>query len=102
MAWDSHPGAFAPCGYIDAVDVHHWGTTRGWKMTSIPEVCSLPDSLGRTDAEIFFCCEHGTWAGNPAGQPMQTEEEQARSLVKRFVFNLTNGLDKLFWNNLME
>ena len=60
-------------------------------MTSIPEVCSLPDSLGRTDAEIFFY-EHGTWAGNPAGQPMQTEGKQARSLVKRSVFNLTTGL----------
>jgi len=33
---------------------------------------------------------------------MQTEEEQVRSLVKRFVFNLTNELNKLFWNNLME
>lgn len=90
-----------PAGVIDVIDIHHWGTARDWRMTAVPEVRSLLNSLGRTNIEIFSC-EHGTWAGNPAGQPVQTEEEQARSLVKRFVHNLNNGLDKLFWNNLME
>lgn len=91
----------APTRYIDVIDIHHWGTAGNWRMTSVPEVRSLLDSLGRPDAEIFSC-EHGTWAGNPDGQPAQSEEEQACSLVKRFVYNLNNGLDKLFWNNLME
>lgn len=91
----------APTHYMDVIDIHHWGTASNWRMNSVPEVRSLLNSLGRPDAEIFSC-EHGTWAGNPDGQPAQSEEEQACSLVKRFVYNLNNGLDKLFWNNLME
>lgn len=91
----------APIHYIDVIDIHHWGTASNWRMTSVPGVRSLLNRLGRPDAEIFSC-EHGTWAGNPDGQPAQSEEEQACSLVKRFVYNLNNGLDKLFWNNLME
>lgn len=90
-----------PTRYIDVIDIHHWGTARDWMMPAVSEVRSLLTRLGRPDAEIFSC-EHGTWAGNPDGQPVQSEEEQARSLVKRFVYNLTSGLDKLFWNNLME
>jgi len=89
-----------PC-YIDVVDIHHCGTAAEWKMNAVPPVRSLLNSQGRTDAEIFSC-EHGTWAGRPSRQPAQTEEEQARSLVKRYVYNLTNGLDKLMWNNLVE
>lgn len=91
----------APSGDIDVVDIHHWGKAVDWKMPVVPQVCSLLDELGRPDMEIFSC-EHGTWAGDPIGQPAQSEEEQARSLVKRYVYNLNNGLDKLFWNNLME
>lgn len=90
-----------PTRLIDVIDIHHWGTAKDWRMTAVPEVRSLLNRLGRPDAQIFSC-EHGTWAGNPDGQPAQSEEEQARSLVKRFIYNLTNGLDKLFWNNLME
>lgn len=91
----------APSRVIDAIDIHHWGKARDWQMTALPSARALLDALGRQDAQIFSC-EHGTWAGNPAGEPVQTEEEQAVSLVKRYVFNLASGLDKLFWNNLME
>jgi hypothetical protein len=91
----------APAGILDVVDIHHWGKADNWKMPAVPQVRALLDSLGGKDIEIFSC-EHGTWVGKPDRQPYQTEEEQARSLVKRYVYNIANGLDKLFWNNLME
>jgi len=91
----------APEGIIDTVDIHHWGPSRDWRMQAVPQVRSLLNELGRSDAEILSC-EHGTWAGSPTGQIPQTEEEQASSLIKRYVYNIANGLDKLFWNNLME
>jgi hypothetical protein len=91
----------SPAHFIDVVDIHHWGTAGDWKMGAVPVTRSLLNGTGRNDAEIFSC-ENGTWVGKPDIQPAQSEEEQARSLVKRYVYNLNNGLDKLFWNNLME
>lgn len=87
---------------FDVIDVHHWGTMRDWRMTAIPQYRRLLDSKGLTHVQIWSC-EHGTWQGQPTEQPVfQTEQDQARSLVKRYVYNLNNGLNKLFWNNLME
>jgi len=92
----------APNHEFDAIDVHHWGSVGNWRMTAVPEYRRLLDSKGLKDVQIWSC-EHGTWQGAPSEEPAaQTEQEQARSLVKRYVYNLNNGLDKLFWNNLME
>ncbi len=52
--------------HIDAVDLHHWGKADDWRMPAVPEVRSLLDRLGRSDAKIFSC-EHGTWIGKPDG-----------------------------------
>jgi hypothetical protein len=68
-------------------------------MPAVPGYRKLLDANGRKDVEIWSG-ENGTWTGN-YGFP-QTETDQADSLVKRYVFNLNNGLDKLFWNNLAE
>lgn len=87
---------------FDVIDVHHWGNANNWKMTALPEYRHDLESKGLTDVQIWSC-EHGTWQGRPSEQPVaQSEQDQARSLVKRYVYNLNNGLDKLFWNNLME
>jgi hypothetical protein len=91
----------APEREFDVLDIHHWGHAGNWKMTAIPQYRRLLDSLGLSDVQIWSC-EHGTWNGAPAVPPPQSEQDQARSLVRRFVYNLNNGLDKLFWNNLME
>lgn len=86
---------------FDVIDLHHWGKAEQWQMPAVAELRSLLDSLGLTHVQIWSC-EHGTWQGQPTGEPFQTEQEQARSLIKRYVYNLNNGLNKLFWNNLME
>ncbi|MEQ8192738.1 MAG: hypothetical protein ABRQ39_32550 [Candidatus Eremiobacterota bacterium] len=86
---------------FNVIDVHHWGRADNWKMPAVTEYRNLLDSYGLKDVQIWSC-EHGTWQGQPSGQPYQSEEEQASSLIKRYVYNLNNGLDKLFWNNLTE
>jgi len=94
-------GALASEQAFDVIDVHHWGAAQTWRMPAIAQYRQLLDSKGLSHVQIWSC-EHGTWQGQPTGQPSQTEQDQARSLVKRYVFNSNSGLDKLFWNNLME
>lgn len=92
----------APERAFDVIDVHHWGRAGDWQMPAVAEYRRLLDSLGLTHVEIWSA-ENGTWQGQPTQDPvLQSEEEQARSLVKRYVYNLNHGLDKLFWNNLVE
>lgn len=86
---------------FDVMDIHHWGNASDYKITVLPFYRNLLDSLGYTNVEIWSC-EHGTHTYQPVGFPFQTKEEQAASLLKRYVWNLNNGLSKLFWNNLME
>jgi hypothetical protein len=95
----------APDKAFDAIDVHHWRPALEYKMSAVAAYRKQLDARGLSSVEIFSC-EHGTWQGQPQGrsgaEPLQSEQDQARSLVRRFVYNLNNGLDKLFWNNLME
>lgn len=91
----------APQKEFDVIDVHHWGTAENWKMTAIPQYRQLLDASGLKDVEIWST-ENGTWQGTPGSQPSQAEKDQAISLVKRYAYNIPHGLDKLFWNNLVE
>lgn len=91
----------APGHEFDVIDLHHWGTADDWQMKALPAYRGLLDSLGLTDVETWSC-EHATWVGTPTGQPTQSEDDQARSLVKRYVWNRAHGLDKLFWSQLMD
>ena len=92
----------APERAFDVIDVHHWGRAGDWQMPAVAEYRRLLDSLGLEHVQIWSA-ENGTWQGQPTQDPvLQTEDEQARSLVKRYVYNLNHGLDKLFWNNLVE
>jgi hypothetical protein len=87
---------------FDVIDIHSWDKASNWKMNTVKEYRSLLDSLGLNYVQIWSC-ENGTWVGQPKGSPtIQTESDQALFLVKKYVYNLANGLDKLMWNNLME
>lgn len=87
---------------FDVIDVHHWEAASDWKMPAVPQYRQMLDSLGLQHVQIWST-EHGTWQGAPSQPPIaQSEQDQARSLIRRYVYNLNNGLDKLFWNNLME
>lgn len=86
---------------FDVIDIHHWGTASEWKLRFIEAYQSLLKSYN-IEGIKFWSTENGTWEGQPGGKSLQSEEDQAKSLVKRFVYNLNHGVDKLFWNNLVE
>ncbi|MBU4174151.1 MAG: hypothetical protein KKE90_11755 [Actinobacteria bacterium] len=86
---------------FEAIDVHQWGDASKWRMPAVSVYRNMLDSKGLTDVQIWST-ENGTWQGQPIGLPFQSEQDQAGSLLKRYIYNIANGLDKLFWNNLME
>lgn len=86
---------------FDVIDIHHWGSSFNYRMTALPLYRTFLNNNGYSNVEIWSC-ENGTHCYQPNNVPYQTQTEQASSLLKRYVWNLNNGLDKLFWNNLME
>jgi len=90
---------------FDIVDIHTWGEADYWKMDVAGEMRSLLDRNGYKEVEIWSM-EHGTYVNKPTHQELtfdfQTEEQQARSLIKRYVYNMAHGVNKIFWNNLVE
>lgn len=91
----------APGQEFDVIDLHHWMAAGMYKMRALGQYRALLDSLGMQEVKIWSC-EHGTWSGSPTGQPTQTEEDQARYLIKSYSWNRANGLDKLMWESLVE
>lgn len=86
---------------FDIIDIHNWRNYDFYKMNALPLYRTVLNNNGFTSVEIWSC-EHGTHCYQPDNTPYQTKTEQASSLLKRYVWNLNNGLDKLFWNNLIE
>ncbi|GEM_PF-1721557 len=87
--------------YFKVIDIHHWGNASNYKMIAVRQTRLLLDSIGMTQSQIWSC-ENGTWAYQPTNQPYQTQQQQTRSLVQRSVYNIDLGINKLFWNNLVE
>lgn len=86
---------------FDAVDYHSWDEADSWQMEAIAEFRDFLDNLGLSDVEIWSV-ENGTWVGSPSSFKTQTEEDQARFLAKRYASSQSVGLDKLFWNNVVD
>ncbi len=86
---------------IDIADVHNWPPYTGWKMSEPAEMRAILDSYGYVGTEIWSS-ENGTWQGQPFGKSYQNEVQQASMLIKRAVWSRFHGLDRFFWNNLME
>lgn len=86
--------------YFDIFDYHCYGSKEDWyKCGRLAEEIKMafPDN----NFEIWLT-ETGTWSGNhndPSGQPskIQTEEDQAKALVKFYVYPLSRGVKKVFW-----
>jgi len=58
-------GLPASCRF-DALDLHHAGPARHWKMPAVPGYRKLLDANGRKHVEIWSG-ENGTWTGNYGG-----------------------------------
>ena len=90
-----------PAKEFDVIDIHHWDVAQQYKIPILPILKQKLHSMGLDSVQIWSL-ENGTYAGNPTGLPVQSEDDQARALVKCYTWNRANGLDKLFWNNLVD
>ena len=91
--------------YIDIFDYHWYGNARGDYRGSKPVYEAIRKALdenGFTETDIWIT-ETGTYSGSPQRWEEQTEEDQARDVVKRYVYPLSYGVKKVFWAwGLME
>jgi GH35 family endo-1,4-beta-xylanase len=91
---------------FDIVDMHYWWYADDWKIQSPTEMRAYLDNNGYGNAEIWMM-EHGTYVNAPTpktgGQlAYQSEKQQASFLIKSYMYNLANDMDKVFWNRIVE
>lgn len=107
--------------YFDIMDVHWYEYVGDYKKHPIPvssggnKLTEFMDSLketlgqyGHGNAAIWFT-EVGTYSGSnviAAGSsetaPSQTEKEHAAEVLKRYIYFVANGVEKVFWHNMLE
>jgi hypothetical protein len=103
---------------FDAVDFHHFEFAREFLQTDIDdldyraardhvdEYQSLFAEYGYEGTPIWIT-ETATYSGDPADDgeipyPPQTEKEQAGDVVKRMIYPLALGVEKVFWVTVLE
>jgi hypothetical protein len=86
---------------FSGIDLHYWSDKNAWYAKIIQSARNYLDSFGYYDAKIYSG-ENGTYTGCPEGWDEQTEVDQARSLVKRFVWGRAKGLDLIFWSAIVD
>ncbi|MDQ7826703.1 MAG: hypothetical protein RDV48_28125 [Candidatus Eremiobacteraeota bacterium] len=106
--------------FVDIYDFHYYGDARlDWRGVKkiYDHIRKTLDSLGYKKTEIWIT-EMGSYSGAPGDEKErqgprqdphrikdrpQTEREQARDVVKRYVYPLALGVKKVFWAfGLME
>lgn len=98
--------------YIDIIDKHSFGMENPHGPKKSFE--SLKNSLQASGFDLsklrFWITETGTYSGDPINvkggvdeNPYQSEKQQARGLLKRYVLDLSFGIEKIFWAwNIVE
>jgi hypothetical protein len=86
---------------FDIVDIHYWGEASNYKMELAAEIRKTLDENGYSYVKIWSC-ENNTYVNEPAGHSSQTEEQQAISLVKRYVYNFSHDVEKIFLTHLVD
>jgi hypothetical protein len=84
--------------YIDIFDFHWYGNAFGDYKKVKPVYETVETALheyGYT-ADIWIT-EMGTYSGTPFRWDPQTEADQARDVVKRYIYSLALGVKKVFW-----
>ncbi len=84
-----------------AVDLRHWGPADEWKIPQLDWVRSTLAEKGGAGIEIWSC-QNGTWVYKPAEFEAQDIYQQARCLIKRFIYNRANGVKRMMWNDLVD
>ncbi len=84
---------------FDIFDYHWYGNARGDYRgygRVHGEVRAALDRHGFKHAPIWIT-EMGSFSGAPRGNPPQSESDQAADLVRRYVYPLSLGVEKVFW-----
>ena len=101
--------------FFDVFNFHYYGSydqytqvgqnlPNGLTGATLPGIKALLDKYGYNNIETIMT-ETATWSGSQnglAGQSsnqasVQTEAEQASSLLKRYVYPIANGVDRIDW-----
>lgn len=85
--------------YIDIFDFHWYGNAYGDYRGVKPVYSTIRaalDAQGFTKTAIWIT-ETGTYSGTPFKREEQSEVDQARDVVKRYVYPLSLGVKKVFW-----
>jgi len=93
---------------IDVMEFHFYEGADQWKhfATFAEYVRRAAKDAGWNPVEIW-CTETGTWgpalgeAGRPIDRPVQTERDQACSLVKRYLYGRAVGVSRTWWLGLL-
>ena len=97
--------------YVDIIDRHIFGNDLNYSPKETFDY--IKTSLQAAGFDLsklrFWITETGTYSGDPlpspkgVDEPYQSEKQQANSLVKRYVSDLSYGIEKIFWAwNIME
>lgn len=89
--------------YFDVLDVHWYGNGTGDYKGLKDVINELKNDLG-CEKQIWTT-ETGTYSGSPKPFSFlpnmtfssQTEEDQAKDIVRRYVYYSANGIKKIFW-----
>jgi len=84
---------------FDVFDYHWYGNAtgdyRGYGRVH-DEVRQALDAHGFKHAPIWIT-EMGSYSGDPSDNPPQSEQQQAADLVRRYVYPISLGVEKIFW-----
>jgi len=84
---------------FDVFDYHWYGNATGdYRAYGAVhrEVRAALDRHGFEHVPIWIT-EMGSFSGKPKGHPPQSERQQAADLVKRYVYPMALGVEKIFW-----
>ncbi|MBI5789565.1 MAG: methyltransferase domain-containing protein [Candidatus Schekmanbacteria bacterium] len=98
---------------VFAFKQHHFKAEDYLLLSNKLEVCGkILSSYGVDIKKIPVFLETATYAGSPGYSighplsrldlPVQTEVQQAAAMVKIFAYALAQGVDKIFWNEILE
>jgi hypothetical protein len=88
--------------FFDVYNFHYYGFYRDYLASQISDVKLLLSKHGYSNIELIVT-ETATYAGTSmfggisGTLPYQSEGQQAESLVKRYVYSKSNGIDKIYW-----
>jgi hypothetical protein len=83
---------------FDIFDCHWYGNATGDYRGYERVHREIRRALGANGFERvpIWITEMGTYSGRPRGLPLQTERQQAADLLKRYVFPISLGVEKVF------